>query len=158
MHEQQSQQWEKNVTTQVHLFGLTNKAMWPKSLMSGAKINCHVCLWICSLPVSAVTARIRCWWLCIIFTLLDDPFHLPNRPIHILFQVLIRISLQNLLIQLERAPYLPSLKVIPCGMKIFSSFAIFPATEVGPGGGLRGLWEVFKLVSLPVSIPFSYQK
>ena len=31
-----------------------------------------------------------------------------------------------------------------------------------PGGGLRGLqhplWEVFKLVWLPMCIPFSYQK
>ena len=34
--------------------------------------------------------------------------------------------------------------------------------EADPGGGLRGLqpplWEVFKLVWLPMSIPFSYQK
>ena len=64
---------KKNVTTQVHLFGLTNKATWPNWLMFDAKINCHVCLWICSLPVSVVTARIRHRWLCIIFTLLVHP-------------------------------------------------------------------------------------
>ena len=39
MHEQRSQRWKKNVTTRVHLFGVTNKATWPKSLMSGAKIK-----------------------------------------------------------------------------------------------------------------------
>ena len=33
--------------------------------------NCHVCL--CHLPVLVVTARIRNWWLCIIFTLLVHP-------------------------------------------------------------------------------------
>ena len=32
MREQRSQQWEKNITKWVHLFGLTNKATWPKSL------------------------------------------------------------------------------------------------------------------------------
>ena len=36
------------------------------------------------------------------------------------------------------------------------------STEAEPGGGLRGLqpplWEVFKLVWLLMSIPFSYQK
>ena len=103
-------------------FGLTNKATWPKSLMSGAKINCHVCLWICSLPVSVVTARIGHQWLCIIFTLLDHPLMtglsiFQIDPSTFLFQVLIRISLQNLLTQLERVPYLPSLKVTPCGTK-----------------------------------------
>ena len=73
MCEQQIQLWEKSVTTWVHLFGLTNKSTWPDSLTSGAKINCDACLWIGSLPVSVVTARIRHWWLCIIFTLLDQP-------------------------------------------------------------------------------------
>ena len=32
-----------------------------------------MCLWICRLPVLVVTARIRNWWLCIIFTLLVHP-------------------------------------------------------------------------------------
>ena len=54
MREQRSQQWEKVVTTWVHLFGLTNKATWPKLLTSGAKINCQACLWTRSLPVSVV--------------------------------------------------------------------------------------------------------
>ena len=44
----------KNVTTWVHLFGLTNKATWLKSLTSGAKINRPACLRIRSLPVSVV--------------------------------------------------------------------------------------------------------
>ena len=72
MCEQQIQQF-KNVTMWVHLFGLTNKATCRDSLMSSAKINCHACLWIHSLPVSVVTAKIRHRWLCIIFTLLDHP-------------------------------------------------------------------------------------
>ena len=44
----------KNVTTWVHLFGLTNKATWRKSLTSGAKINRRTCLQIRSLPVSVL--------------------------------------------------------------------------------------------------------
>ena len=78
MHEQWSQRWKKNVTTRVHLFGVTNKATWPKSLMFGAKIKTAktvmwLYLWICRLPVLVVTARIRNWWLCVIFTLLVHP-------------------------------------------------------------------------------------
>ena len=73
MYEQQIQLWEKSVTMSVRLFGLTNKSTWPDWFDSGAKINCDACLWIRSLPVSVVTARIRHWWLCIIFTLLDQP-------------------------------------------------------------------------------------
>ena len=61
MREQRSQQWEKVVTTWVHLFGLTNKATWPKVLTSGAKINCQARLWILSLPVSGSTM----WALCL---------------------------------------------------------------------------------------------
>ena len=44
----------KCVTTWVHLFGLVNKATWPKSPTSGAKINCHAYLWIRGLIVSIV--------------------------------------------------------------------------------------------------------
>ena len=40
-HEQQSKQFKRYVTTQVHLFGLTNQATWAKSLTSGTKINSH---------------------------------------------------------------------------------------------------------------------
>ena len=54
MREQRSQQWKKNVTTCDHLIGLMEKGMWPKSLTSGSKLNCHACLWIRSLPVSGV--------------------------------------------------------------------------------------------------------
>ena len=49
-----SQQGERNVTTCVQLFNLTNKTTWPKSLTFGATINCHSCLWIHSLPVLVV--------------------------------------------------------------------------------------------------------
>ena len=38
----------------VHLFGLTNKSTWPKSLTSGTKINCNAYFWIRGLPVSVV--------------------------------------------------------------------------------------------------------
>ena len=41
------------------LFDLTNKATWPKSLMFGATIYCHSCLWIRGLPVSVVTQKIQ---------------------------------------------------------------------------------------------------
>ena len=44
MREQRSQQWEKNITKWVHLFGFTNKATWPKSLTSGGKVNYHASL------------------------------------------------------------------------------------------------------------------
>ena len=44
-----------NATTWVQLFGSTNKATWPKSLKSSAKVSCHGSLWIRSQPVSVVT-------------------------------------------------------------------------------------------------------
>ena len=54
--------WEKTTRISCHnfetngrpyLFGLTNKATWPKSLTSGAKINRPACLRIRSLPVGS---------------------------------------------------------------------------------------------------------
>ena len=38
----------------VHLFGLTNKSTWPKSLTSGTKLNCNAYFWIRGLPISVV--------------------------------------------------------------------------------------------------------
>ena len=61
-----SQQGERNVTTCVQLFDLTNKATWPKSLTFGATINCHSCLWIRGLPVSVVRiflSRVTLLWI-----------------------------------------------------------------------------------------------
>ena len=44
-----------SATSQFHLFGLINKAMWPERLKTpGTKINCHTYLWIRSLPASVV--------------------------------------------------------------------------------------------------------
>jgi len=55
----------------VHLFGLTNKATWPKSLTSGTKINCNAYFLIRGLPVSIVWRISRC----LLFCLLQNTLH-----------------------------------------------------------------------------------
>ena len=39
MHEQRTQKWEKDVTTWVHLFGLTDKATWQPRDLSRVSLN-----------------------------------------------------------------------------------------------------------------------
>ena len=47
----------RNVSMWVHLFGLINKATWPKSFTFGIKINCHAYLKILGLPASILCKK-----------------------------------------------------------------------------------------------------
>lgn len=46
-HEISNENWERNVTTWDHLFGLTIKVIWHESLMSSTSIHCYRYVWIC---------------------------------------------------------------------------------------------------------------
>ena len=70
-------------STWVHLLGSTNKATW-----SGAIINCHDCLWTCSLPVSVVHFWLYYGFhlgLCLLFLLWSN-IQLTTRTVHLYLQ------------------------------------------------------------------------
>ena len=101
MRKQRSQQWEKNITKWVHLFGLTNKATWPKSLTSGGKVNYHT-------------------------SLREQPFlHAPNRRGRFRKEERLRLSDRNSILMTYINIYMINLVVVGFQMQICSILRFF---------------------------------